>query len=121
MFEQQGGLSPLLSPKEAVALLRNGRREIGALSYGWILPWDPDPTGARMVLLRRVLKQRTYIKALFWDQATLYQPPRTKNEDKAFYRALDVMMDLYASAVGTTCAGPAHHQLPCPSCPLVLP
>ena len=102
MLEQQGGLSPLLSPKEAVALLRNGRREIGALTYGWILLWDPDPTGARMVLLRRVLKQRKYIKALFWDQATLYQPPRTDEQDVAFGRALGVMMDLYASANGTT-------------------
>ena len=53
-------------------------------------------------MLRRVLKERPYITALFWDQATLYQPPRTKEEDEAFGRALTVMMDLYASAVGTT-------------------
>ena len=97
------GLSPLLTGKEAAALVRNGAREVGALSYGWLLPWDPDPTGERMVLLRRVLKERPSIKALFWDQATLYQPPRSKKEDEAFHRALDVMMDLYASAIGTTC------------------
>ena len=101
-LDQQGGLSPFMSAREAVTLLRNGKREIGALSYGWVLPWDPDPTGVRMALLRRVLKQKRYIQALFWDQVTLYQPPRTEPEDAAFGRALAVMMDLYASAVGTT-------------------
>jgi len=67
------------------------------------LPWDPDPTGERLRLLQRVLKQKTYIKAIFWDQATLYQPPRIEQEQAAFDRALDAMMDLYASALGTTC------------------
>ena len=98
------GLSPLLRGEEAVALMRNGEREVGALSYGWLLPWDPDPTGERMALLRLVLSERPYIKALFWDQATLYQPPRSKAEEAAFQDALLVMMDLYASAIGTTCA-----------------
>ena len=97
------GLSPFLTGEEAVALIRNGAREVGALSYGWLLPWDPDPTRERLRLLKRVLKQKTYIKAIFWDQATLYQPPRKPREQAAFDRALDVMMDLYASAIGTTC------------------
>ena len=97
------GLSPLLTGMEAAALVRNGAREVGALSYGWLLPWDPDPTGERMELLRLVLSERPYIKALFWDQATLYQLPRTEKEDTAFKSALNVMMDLYASAIGTTC------------------
>ena len=97
------GLSPFLTGEEAVALIRNGAREVGALSYGWLLPWDPDPTRERLRLLQRVLKQKTYIKAIFWDQATLYQPPREEQEQAAFDRELDVMMDLYASAIGTTC------------------
>ena len=97
------GLSPFLTGEEAVTLIRNGAREVGALSYGWLLPWDPDPTRERLRLLQRVLKQKTYIKAIFWDQATLYQPPREPREQAAFDRALDVMMDLYASAIGTTC------------------
>ena len=97
------GLSPFLTGEDAAALIRNGAREVGALSYGWLLPWDPDPTGERLRLLQRVLKQKTYIKAIFWDQATLYQPPRIKQEQAAFDRALEVMMDLYASAIGTTC------------------
>ena len=109
------GMSPLLCGNEAISLMRNGKREVGALSYGWLLPWDPDPTGSRMVLLRRVLKERPHIKALFWDQATLYQLPRNPVEEEAFGRALKVMMDLYASAIGTTCAAaplpfPSMHQ-----------
>ena len=99
------GLSPLFAGSESVALIRSGKREVAALSYGWLLPWDPDPTGQRMILLRRVLRERPHIRALFWDQATLYQPPRTVEEDKKFNRALEVMMDLYASAIGTTCLG----------------
>ena len=97
------GLSPFLTGEEAADLIRNGAREVGALSYGWLLPWDPDPTRERLRLLQRVLKQKTYIKAIFWDQATLYQPPREPREQAAFDSALDVMMDLYASAIGTTC------------------
>ena len=54
-------------------------------------------------VLRQELSQRPYIKGLFWDQATLYQKPRTDAQEAAFKRALEVMMDLYASAVGTTC------------------
>ena len=106
-----------MSCEEAVELILNGKREVGALSYGWILPWNPDPTGERTSLLRQELSQRSYIKALFWDQATLYQPPRSEPEQEAFDRALAVMMDLYASAVGTTCAvapAPAHAVLPPP-------
>ena len=97
------GLSPFLTGEEAADLIRNGAREVGALSYGWLLPWDPDPKRERLRLLQRVLKQKTYIKAIFWDQATLYQPPRIEREQAKFERALEVMMDLYASAIGTTC------------------
>lgn len=103
-IEKHGGLTPLLGCKEAADLVRNGKREAGALSYGWILPWNPDPTGERTKLLRQELSQRPYIKGLFWDQATLYQPPRTEAQQRSFECALEAMMDLYASAVGTTCA-----------------
>ena len=86
------GLSPFLTGEDAAALIRNGAREVGALSYGWLLPWDPDPTGERLRLLQRVLKQRPGIKAIFWDQATLYQPPRIDREQAAFDRALDCLL-----------------------------
>ena len=102
--------------KEAADLVRSGKREAGALSYGWILPWNPDPSGERTELLRQELSQRPYIKGLFWDQATLYQKPRTDAQGAAFKRALEVMMDLYASAVGTTCV-----TTPTPSPPVLIP
>ena len=108
---EKPGLSPLFAGEESVALIRSGKREVAALSYGWLLPWDPDPTGERMVVLRRVLRANPHIRALFWDQATLYQVPRSKAEDEAFYRALGVMMDLYASAIGTTCVAQPEPQL----------
>ena len=102
-LERDGAtLLPFLSGSDAVVLIRNAAREVGALSYGWLLPTDADPTGERLAILRDALKKQPHLKALFIDQATLYQPPRSSAEDEAFARALEVMGDLYASAVGTT-------------------
>ena len=99
---EKRGESPLLSSTEAVDLIRNGRREVAVLSYGWLLSWDCDPTRGRLALLRAALQQRPHLKAVFWDQATLYQPPRSEEQNAAFSRALGAMGDLYASPVGTT-------------------
>ena len=99
---EESTLLPFLSGQAAVELIRNAAREVGALSYGWLLPTDADPTGERLAILKDALKKQPHIKALFIDQATLYQPPRSSVEDEAFGRALEVMGDLYASAVGTT-------------------
>ena len=99
---ERDGESPLLRGHEAVALIRNGQREVGVLSYGWLLPWEADPTGERLGVLRDALRAHPHLKALFIDQATLYQHPRTEKQEEQFNRALDVMGDLYASAVGTT-------------------
>ena len=47
-----------------------------------------------------------HVEALFWDYSSLFQNPpdgkRSDAENAAFQRALKVMGDLYASAVGTT-------------------
>ena len=43
--------SPLLSPQEAVALVRRGDRSAGVLSYGWTSPGNPDPTGERVQIM----------------------------------------------------------------------
>ena len=59
--------SPLLSPIEAVALVRRGNRAAGALSYGWLCPNDPDPAGTRMVEVRRALELHLHIEGLFWE------------------------------------------------------
>ena len=99
--------SPLLSPQEAKALLRRGQRGVGVLSHAWLSPGNPDPDGKRMQLLRRALEQRPDIEASFFDFASLYQHPpdggmRTDAEQASFSRAIKVMGDLYASAIGTT-------------------
>ena len=65
--------SPLLSPEEAVALLLQGDRSLGAVTHGWLSPGDPDPAGRRMKLLRRVLKERRYIVAIFFECAPLIE------------------------------------------------
>ena len=95
--------SPLLSPREAAALVRRGDRSIGALTYGWLSPGDPDPDGSRMRVLRRALA-RLAIEALFWDFGSLYQAERTPEQKDLFEIALKggAMNQLYASILATT-------------------
>jgi hypothetical protein len=97
--------SPLLSPQEAAALVGRGDRSIGALTYGWLSPGDPDPDGSRIRVLRRALKGMAIrIEALFWDFGSLYQNPRTPGQEEAFVIALKggAMNQLYASILATT-------------------
>ena len=96
----------------------------------WHSPGNPDPTGVKLRLLREALSIHTHIQAVFFDYASLFQvghrslsdphsrtaasrgvscamqhPPngqRTSAQDDAFKRALELMGDVYASAVGTT-------------------
>ena len=86
-----------------MALVRRANRGVAALSYGWVLPDECDPTGERLKIVQAALDALPHVEGLFWDQATLHQPPRTAEQDREFYEeALPVMTDLYASAVGTT-------------------
>ena len=62
--------SPLLRPEEAVALVQQGDRSLGSVTHGWLSPGDHDPAGRRMKVLRRALKARPYIVALFFECAT---------------------------------------------------
>ena len=120
--------SPLLSSKEAVALVRRGKRGAGVLSYGWLCPGSPDPDCARTRVVQSALKAHSHIEGLFWDymcalprpcshararakpnrapchvcHRCLFQGERTSEQRQAFSFALSVMGDLYASAVGTT-------------------
>ena len=60
-----------------------------------------------MQVVRRALELKSYIEAFFFDFASLYQHPpgggmRTPREQESFSRAIGVMGDLYASAIGTT-------------------
>ena len=71
-----------------------------------------------MEVLRQVLLQEVHIEGVFWDYASLFQNPpggqRTEEEQGAFRRSLDVMTDLYASAVGTTVLQ-IEEMPPCPA------
>ena len=105
-LEAMADESPFLSAEEAVALLRRGNRGVGALTQGWLSPGDCDPDGVRIDVVRAALAQHPHIEGLFWDYASLFQNlpdrERTPVERAAFGRAIMVMADVYASAVGTT-------------------
>ena len=75
-----GGVPPHLSPEEAAGLIRQGRRCVGVLTYGWPTAGNPDPTGSRVAALRRALEERRDIQAFFWDFPSLHQRPRTAEE-----------------------------------------
>jgi Ran GTPase-activating protein (RanGAP) involved in mRNA processing and transport len=98
--------SPFLSAEEAVALLRRGNRGVGALTHGWLSPGECDPDGARLEMVLAALDEHPHIEGVFWDYASLFQNlpdrDRTPDERAAFGRAITVMADVYASAVGTT-------------------
>ena len=49
---------------------------------------QPDPAGARLAVLRPALEQLDYIIGLFFDFSSLYQPPRTADQDAIFKKAL---------------------------------
>ncbi|KOO28318.1 ankyrin repeat and sam domain-containing protein 6 [Chrysochromulina tobinii] len=98
--------SPFLSAEEAVVLLRRGSRGVGALSHSWLSPGECDPDGVRLEMVLAALEEHPHIEGVFWDYASLFQnlPNRTRTpvESAAFERAIMVMADVYASAVGTT-------------------
>jgi hypothetical protein len=94
--------SPLLSPEDAVDVLRRANRSVGALTLGWLTPGHCDPCGEHLVCLQQALVVMPHIQAVFWDFASLPQHPRSEADEEAFACALSVMGDLYASAVGTT-------------------
>ena len=102
--EQNTGETIFVPPAEAVAMLSAGRREIGALTYGWTTMDHPDEEGVYLAAVRRALRSGlcAHIKALFWDFASLLQKPRSKDGDVLFGQALNVMGDVYASAVGVS-------------------
>ena len=85
------GPSPLLSPEEAVALVRKGTRGVGVASHGWLSAGSPDPAGARVQLLRDALEERPYIEAVFFDFPSLFQSKRSAPQYEAFKRALGVV------------------------------
>eukprot|EP00966_Prymnesium_polylepis_P075098 1741880-Prymnesium_polylepis.2 len=86
----EGGKA-LLTPDEAVALVRKGTRGVGVASHGWLSAGAPDPAGARIKVLRRALRELPYIEAVFFDFMSLFQKPRDEAQEAAFGRALKVV------------------------------
>ena len=67
-LEREGASpSPLMSPEEAVALIREGNRGVGVTSHPWLSPGNPDPAGVRIKLLRRTLAEQPHLKAFFFE------------------------------------------------------
>jgi len=72
------------------------RIKIVALSYSWLTQDHPDPLGQHLDLLVRAIKQWmayftvefSWELAFFIDWCSLYQEPRTLEEDESFNRAL---------------------------------
>lgn len=52
-----------------------------------LLRSQPDPAGARVAVLRVALVRFRHIEALFFDFSSLYQAPRTPEQDAIFVRA----------------------------------
>eukprot|EP00966_Prymnesium_polylepis_P072889 1692674-Prymnesium_polylepis.1 len=90
-LEKNSALSPLLTPDEAVALVRKGNRGVGVVSHAWLSAGEPDPAGERVRLLRRALEELPYIEALFFDFPSLFQHERSEAQSEAFKRALVVV------------------------------
>ena len=95
----------LLTPAAAAAAMRSGARHVLALTYGWLSPGNPDPTGKRFEAVQRALRWLhtngllPKTAGLFWDFGSLPQKPRTPTEDATFKAGLAVMANLYASAL----------------------
>ena len=102
------GLVPLLTPEEAVTLIRRCERSVGVVSCARLTPRHADPTGARVAALQSALRQLEHVEAVFWSFASCHQHMgaergrRGAREEAAYQRALEVTPDMFASAVGTT-------------------
>ena len=70
-------------------------------SHGLILCTQPDPAGARLAVLRRALANLDYIIGIFFDFSSLYQMPRTPEQDEIFKKALPAC-DLQLSSPHST-------------------
>ena len=107
-LEIEGAL-PFLPASTAAKDLQRGTRRVLVLSYGWLSPSGPDPRGHRIGKLLAFLRKAAATfdpqiaeLGIFWDYASLPQKPRSEVEECMFKTALDVMGDLYASALGTS-------------------
>ena len=73
--KQPSEIKIFLSPAEAIKALRANSRSVGALTYGWCSPNDPDPSGAYLSAVSGFLQSESGkdIVAVFWDYLSLHQ------------------------------------------------
>ena len=102
-FERRQNLdeSLFLSPEVAAQAVESGSRCVGVVSHSWRTRSPPDPDGSLLGALVSFLKTSPDIKGIFMDFCSLFQHPRTPEQQKQFTLCLDVMGDLYASPLGT--------------------
>jgi len=87
-------------PTEKAESLLSQERGVVVISYPWLTKEHPDPNRFHLEtvldFLRCLGKMRSLNEVgIFWDFASLPQPPRTKREDQAFKRGLKAIDLLY--------------------------
>ena len=86
-------------PEEAFGEL-TGRCILAATSHAWFWQSHPDPEGVKLKILRDFIKRlrKRYPETeivIFDDWHSCPQWPRTKEQDKVFYKAMDHMNSMY--------------------------
>lgn len=92
-----GALCSETDAKEAV------EKKFGAhpISYGWLAPGNPDPASLRRRDIKAIMDNSASFGGatrLFWDYASLHQPPRSAAEGVSFREALDHMHLAYSNS-----------------------
>ena len=92
---------PLLTPKEAVYLIRSGRRPVGLMSRPWLSSQHPDPKGWQLQLFCGALKDRQILKV---SSSTLHRVSKSQEQRRGGHLSPSTVGDrrLFASAIGTT-------------------
>jgi Leucine Rich repeat len=100
-----------LSANEVIQATRGGEIDVGlrvrliCLSYMWLDEEHPDPFGWTFNALVEKLKEMVRLEmdggqncswAVFWDFPSLFQQPRSEEEDFLFRQGLDALAGLYS-------------------------
>jgi hypothetical protein len=82
-------------PKEAIlakdeAINQADRRTVGVISHGWLAPGHPDPEKVRREDIKQI--NDWYV---FWDFLSLFQQPRSSDQEESFRIGLASMHVVY--------------------------
>ena len=97
-----GGVLPRRQdvPRDAFLTVEEVKNQaLFVLSCCWLTPGHPDPTGFRLKQLLEVLKKENAHPrdGVFWDWVTLYQRPRTDDQEKLFKMGLKASIQVFSS------------------------